>query len=146
MKNIIVLIGLVCLCSCSNRYQEMVNEDHDYQIVPKPEKLTMTDGRFLINSNTKIISDVSLAGEATYLSEMIEKGSNKQLEILAKGSANGNIYLKLDSLIESPEGYILRVSYNQIMISGKTPAGVFYGIQSLRQLMPAAIETEEQAY
>ena len=144
MKNIIVLIGLVCLCSCSNRYQEVENEAHDYQIVPKPDKLTMGKGRFLINSNTKIISNVSLTGEATYLSEMIAKGSNKKLEILAEGSANGNINLKLDSLIESPEGYNLLVSYDQIIISGKTPAGVFYGIQSLRQLMPAAIETVEQ--
>ena len=144
MKNIIVLIGLVCLCSCSNRYQEMANDAHDYQIVPKPEKLTMTKGRFLINSNTKIISGASLEGEATYLSEMIAKGSNRKLEILAEGSANGNINLKLDSLIESPEGYNLLVSYDHIIISGKTPAGVFYGIQSLRQLMPAAIETVEQ--
>jgi hexosaminidase len=122
----------------------MANEAHDYQIVPKPEKLTMTKGRFLINSKTKIISDVSLEGEATYLSEMIAKGSNKKLEILGEGAANGNINLKLDSLIESPEGYDLRVSYDQIIISGKTPAGVFYGIQSLRQLMPAAIETADQ--
>lgn len=144
MKNIIVLIGLVFLCSCSNAYQEVVNEAHDYQIVPKPEKLTMTKGRFLINSNTKIISDASLKGEANYLSELIAKGSNKQLEILEQGSANGNINLKLDSLIKSSEGYNLVVSYDQIIISGKTPAGVFYGIQSLRQLMPVAIETVEQ--
>ena len=144
MKNIIVLIGLVCLCSCSNRYQEMANDAHDYQIVPKPEKLTMTKGRFLINSNTKIISGESLEGEATYLSEMIAKGSNRKLEILAEGSVNGNINLKLDSLIKSPEGYNLVVRYDQVIISGKTPAGVFYGIQSLRQLMPAAIETVEQ--
>jgi hexosaminidase len=143
MKNLVILMSLVCLFSCSNKYQDMTNEPHDYQIVPKPEKLTMTNGRFLISSNTKIISDVNLEGEAVYLSEMIAKGSNLKLEILADGSEPSNIILKLDSLIESPEGYNLRVSYDQIVIAGKTPAGVFYGIQSLRQLMPAAIETAD---
>lgn len=122
----------------------MSNESHDYQIIPKPEKLTMTKGRFLINSKTKIISDLSLDSEAKYLSEIIGTGSNIELEILEEGPTKNNIKLELDSEIDSPEGYNLKVSFDKIVISGKTPAGVFYGIQSLRQLMPAAIETTGQ--
>jgi len=46
----------------------------------------------------------------------------------------------LDPDIDAPEGYTLSVSYDAIVISGKTAAGVFYGIQSLRQLLPSVIE------
>ena len=144
MKNLFVLIGLVCFCSCSNKYQNISNEPDDYQIIPKPESLTMTKGRFLINSNTKIISEASLEKEARYLSEIITTGSNFEPELLEEGPATNNISLKLDTEIESPEGYTIQVSYDKINISGKTPAGVFYGIQSLRQLMPAAIESSGQ--
>lgn len=144
MKYVVILMSLVGLFSCSNKYQDMLNESHDYQIIPKPEKLTKTKGRFLINSETKIIYELSLEKEASYLSEMIANGSNKDLEVLAEGADQGNIRLKIDPEIEHPEGYNLKVSYDKILISGKTPAGVFYGIQSLRQLMPAAIEAADQ--
>jgi len=56
MKNLVVLIGLVCFCSCSSKYQDMSNESQDYHIIPQPEHLSMQQGRFLINSATKIIA------------------------------------------------------------------------------------------
>ncbi len=144
MKNIFVLISLVSLLSCSNKYQDVVNAPHDYQIIPQPEMLTMKKGRFVINAKTKIISHANLTGEALYLSELIAKAIHMDLEIESTGSGKDNIKLQLDSTIENTEGYYLKVNYDEIIISGKTPAGVFYGIQSLRQLMPVAIETVEE--
>lgn len=141
MKNIVAIALLACLFSCSNGYENVVNASQDYPIIPKPNEMTMSNGRFLIESNTKIITDKLLEGEAHYLAEILAKGADLQLDIIAKGPNEGNIKMTLDKTIEGDEAYKLEVSHDGISISGKTATGVFYGIQSLRQLMPVSIET-----
>jgi len=126
--------------SCSNKYHEVLNSEHDYQIIPKPNELTIKKGRFLLNSNTAIISTKNLAQEAEYLSNMFSSASGISLSINSSATNDGNIELELDSSIENIEGYNLSVKYDAIVISGKTNIGVFYGIQSLRQLLPVEIE------
>ena len=51
------------------------------------------------------------------------------------------IMLQLDSLLlgHGAESYSMDVSSSTVVITGASPAGVFYGIQSLRQLLPPAI-------
>jgi hexosaminidase len=139
----IIFIGLCMLVfSCSNTYQEIQNTDNDYQIIPKPEKLTITKGRFLLSTDTKIICTKSLAQEAAYLSILLRSHLGFELAVDSSATTKGNIVLKLDATIENTEGYKLSVKYDAIVISGKTTAGIFYGIQSLRQLLPAEIENK----
>ena len=139
----IIFIGLCMLVfSCSNTYQEIQNTDNDYQIIPKPEKLTIAKGRFLLSTHTKIICTKSLAQEAAYLSNMLSSHLGFDLTMDSSATTKGNIVLKLDSTIENTEGYKLSVEYDAIVISGKTTAGIFYGIQSLRQLLPVEIENK----
>jgi hexosaminidase len=140
MKNIIFIVTCMLLTSCSNKYQEVTNSDDAYQIIPKPQKLTIANGRFLLSSNTKIICITSLAQEAEYLSNILSKTLDIDLAIDSSANNKGNIKLKLDHAIDNREGYKLSVEYDVIVISGKTTTGVFYGIQSLLQLLPAKIE------
>lgn len=130
----------ILVFSCSNKYQEVVNSDDDYPIIPKPNELTITKGRFLISSDTKIICTTNLAQEAEYLSNMLSNISGIATAIDSSASNSRNITLELDNTIENIEGYTLTVKYDAIVISGKTNIGVFYGIQSLRQLLPPEIE------
>lgn len=143
MKNLFVLIGLVCLCSCSNKYQDISNESTGYQIIPQPEELSIRQGRFLLNSTTKIIAQESLHNEASYLSGLLNGMQDLDVNIVTEAGEKGNIKLELDALIENDEGYALSVSFERIIISGKTAQGIFYGIQSLRQLMPIDIESHQ---
>ncbi|CAL2083348.1 beta-N-acetylhexosaminidase [Tenacibaculum sp. 190524A02b] len=144
MKNITLIIACLLIASCSNKYQEISNSESDYQIIPKPQKLTIEKGRFLLTSKTKIICESSLTQEATYLSELLKVSLGNSLEIEPTANTKGNITLQLDANIENSEGYTLSVNYDAITISGKTAKGVFYGIQSLRQLLPIEIENTEQ--
>lgn len=140
MKNIIFIVACMLAVSCSNKYQEIANSDDDYQIIPKPEKLSITKGRFLLNSKTKIICVASLAQEAEYLSKILSTTLGVDLAIDSSANNRENIKLELDHTIDNTEGYKLSVEYDAIVISGKTATGIFYGIQSLRQLLPAEIE------
>ncbi|CAL2089140.1 Beta-hexosaminidase, family GH20 lipoprotein precursor [Tenacibaculum sp. 190524A02b] len=143
MKNIVFVIACLLIASCSNKYQEISNSESDYQIIPRPQKLTIAKGRFLLTPKTKIICEPSLAQEATYLSELLKVSLGNNLAIESTTNSQGNITLQLDNSIENSEGYTLSVNYNAIIISGKTAKGVFYGIQSLRQLLPIEIENAE---
>ena len=140
MKNIIFIVASILAVSCSNKYQETVNSDDDYQIIPKPKELNIAKGRFLINSKTKIICVKSLAQEAGYLSKILNTTLGVDLAIDSSANKNGNIKLELNHTIANREGYTLSVEYDAIIISGKTATGIFYGIQSLLQLLPIEIE------
>ncbi len=139
---LLILITTIITTACSNPKKDIINTEQDYQIIPKPVKLEIMNGRFMIDSNTTIAAEKSLENEAIYLAEILSSVAN--IEILFRpGNGNGKIVIKRDASIANDEGYTLSVAYNKIIISGKTAKGVFYGIQSLRQLMPAGIETEK---
>ena len=115
------------------------NQASDYYIIPQVNELHQKEGRFVINGNTTISGDEALKNEGQYLVEMLSLASEFDIEFVKD---NGNIQLILDQSIENIEGYQLSISYDKITITGKTPAGIFYGIQTLRQLMPTTIESE----
>lgn len=141
MRNIVLVIISMLLISCSSKYKEIENSKNDYPIIPKPNELIISKGRFLLNSTTKIICTVYLAQEAKYLTNLLSSTSNINLLIDSTTNSKGNIKLLIDPTISNSEGYKLSIKYNAIVISAKTNAGIFYGIQSLRQLLPVAIET-----
>ncbi|MCF6223495.1 MAG: beta-N-acetylhexosaminidase [Flavobacteriaceae bacterium] len=146
IKTALILIGLAVNYSCTDENKDFVNSNEDYQIIPKPLKLEILNGRFLINSDTKIIGKKELEKEGAYLAEMlsIPTGENIVFEIGENKSKKGTILLALDNSIENEEAYNLSVKYDVITITGKTTKGVFYGIQTLRQLLPNEIESNEK--
>ncbi|WP_341214747.1 beta-N-acetylhexosaminidase [uncultured Wocania sp.] len=141
----ISIIAFVCLFafSCNNKYKEVKNTDSDYHIIPKPSQISMLTGRFLVDADTKIISSEALKNEAELLANMLSLATGHNISFATEGE--GNITLKLDNTIDSEEGYQLNVSYNTITIAGKNGRGIFYGIQTLRQLMPASIESKDDS-
>lgn len=150
MKQILILVCILVFFSACNsdnyeQYKDSKNSIVDYAIIPLPENIQMKKGQFLVDGDTKIIyTNDSLINEADFLSAMLASASDRRIMIahdMNKG--DHGIYLKLDDKIESEEGYNLEVDYDKIQISAKTPKGIFYGIQSLRMLLPP--ETEKEA-
>lgn len=137
-RNLLCLIVFTLfITSCNNPLKEYVNQEKDYQIIPKPRSLQVLKGRFEIDVNTAIKAEKRLLNEANYLAKLFYIASGKKVTLNTKG----NIHLEIDTSLIHQEEYILSVEYDKISITGKTPKGVFYGIQSLRQLLPAKAET-----
>lgn len=134
MKNLLLTLAcILTLASCDNKMKNYVNSDQDYAIIPRPIDLQVKNGRFIIDQNTKVTGDKNLEAEGHYLAEILSLSTGK--EIVFSDKTKGNINLIIDSSLESDEAYTLYVDYNEVKISGKTAKGVFYGIQSLRQLI-----------
>ncbi|UMB53306.1 beta-N-acetylhexosaminidase [Lutibacter sp. A64] len=144
MKHLLLITLCLIINSCSNKYETVVNSEEDYLIIPKPTSLEISTGKFLIDSNTKIIGEEILENEGNYLSNLLSEVAGVTVPFTNETKTKGNILLKLDSNITNSEGYELSINYNQITIAGKTTKGVFYGIQTLNQLIPLTKEANSE--
>jgi hexosaminidase len=144
VKNV-SFIGLIiiALIGCTSRKPSAEKPD----IIPVPYKAEMKGGYFKISGKTDILmnstdGDVRIVADG--LNERLSKATGKTLN---SGQLNGiqpgnSIFLNLDkSLTETTgiEGYHLSVNKSKIEISAAGPAGLFYGVQTLYQLLPPGI-------
>lgn len=82
------------------------------------------------------VLDTCLGNEAEVLKRVLKKRTGREAEInVSSRKVNSGLVLRLDPSVQHPEGYRLSVSPGEIVITGKTPAGVFYGVQTLDQLL-----------
>jgi len=118
-----------------------VSAQKDIAIIPKPVKLEKGVGEFELNSKTKVIAPVQLQSEAQFLVNQIKVSTG--IEISFSNAVKSNsIELKIDPSISnkrSDEAYQLKVDKKKTLVIGASKKGVFYGIQTLLQLMPEKV-------
>lgn len=115
-------------------------------IIPEPVKISLKEGKFFINTETIILSDSRLIDNAEFLKNLLSPATGFSLaikDISQKEKERNIITLRIieDNINLKLEGYILEITLNEVNISALTPTGVFYGIQTLRQLFPPEIES-----
>lgn len=106
-------------------------------LVPMPETVVVEEGVFGLNRKTAIeISDKSLEALAGFLNDYLREQYDLQLttKVSTKGKS-GIIRFMLDKRMEG-ETYHLDIDPHSVIIKGGK-AGLFYGLQTLLQLMPA---------
>ncbi|HVL38526.1 MAG TPA: beta-N-acetylhexosaminidase [Fimbriimonadaceae bacterium] len=103
-------------------------------IVPKPLSVEPGEGSFALSRRVQIAAEAPLNREAKHLQRHLRVALGQEPKL----SAGGAIRLRIDQALErlGPEAYTLEVRPDRIFINGASPAGVFYGIQTLRQLLP----------
>ena len=112
-------------------------------VIPLPSKLTAGRGEFALTASTAIVTDASLRTLGRSLADMVGPATGFDLPIRTGAApATSHIALRLNKALSSalgPEGYRLNATAGAVTITAAEPAGVFYGIQTLRQLLPPAI-------
>ncbi|WP_428329778.1 family 20 glycosylhydrolase [Mucilaginibacter sp.] len=113
-----------------------------YPIIPYPASLTAMDGNFIITPATAIVlPDKGLfKNEADILGQYFANSLGKPLKQVTGDLTKHNISLIYDATIAAPEGYSIRITPGQIILSAKTKQGMFMAVQSIRQLLPPAVE------
>lgn len=113
----------------------------ELRIIPEPVSVkTSGDGKsFRISGATTIaLESKGLEKTAAYLNDYLRQFYNTRLNVVNGSGGNNSIRLKYQQeAINSPGTYILIADEKGITIQGNNPQGLFYGIQTLLQLLPA---------
>ncbi len=119
-------------------------------MIPAPARMLTNGHNFIINEKTIIYYDKQdgFLREANYLQSLLQKPTGLTLKVeplkSLKKAKNAIILLadRSDSL--GNEGYTLQTATNAIIIAARQSTGLFYGMQTLRQLLPLEIEALSQ--
>lgn len=146
MKKIILALAIILglgTISCNHSDNTITN---DINIIPKPLKLEQSGGYFSLKSTVVFVAPANsdLEKIALFFSEKIKNSSGIELKVATKKNALDYIALELDpSLSLNDEGYLLNVTAESISIRAKAAKGIFYGMQTLMQLLPPEIESSK---
>ena len=145
-----VTCGLTTLCG------QVTAQEPNIHVIPAPRTLNPGQGTFQLTSGTRIVlADPANTEDRFAADDFIDDLSKVAGVNLRTGKSAshqiliGNFNLPkiksafsrsgtpVDHLIQThgDEAYVIAVNPNQIVVSGNTPAGTFYGLQTLKQLV-----------
>ncbi|UNZ00075.1 family 20 glycosylhydrolase [Zhouia spongiae] len=130
---LVLIITVLSTISCNNDENTIVVDS--IEITPKPKSIQLKEGYFLLSSKT------SIQASEEKINPLINHFKDQLNELyklsLNTHKSNNTIQLTInDSLNLNEEGYELNITQNNITVTGKSLKGVFYGLQSLLQLLP----------
>ncbi len=113
----------------------------EISVLPQPAIVTTADGSFILRPDTLIVSDKSRHKTGTLLAQWLRNSTGYSLKVKPSEDADNTISLKLDPALTrlGDEGYLLDVTPQRVIVRAPREAGIFYGVQTLRQLFPPAI-------
>lgn len=108
-----------------------------FSIIPEPVETVVMDGEFTITRETEVVvSGKEVQSSADFLIDYLNRYLGYPLKVEKKAQGLNYISLVNKKNGEISGGYTLDVSTNGIVIEGNDAAGVFYGVQTLIQLLP----------
>jgi hexosaminidase len=148
----VVAVGCAAAAgACANR-QPSEEADVERQLIPIPVTVEATGDPFTLAPDTRILTpagspEAARVGEL--LAELLRPATGYDLPVATEGTGaggdgaegGGSIALALGPGGElGDEGYELDVRPDGVRLRANRPEGLFRGAQTLRQLLPAAVE------
>ena len=141
MKRIFVILSLLAvLVSCGQN----IPKDNTISIIPQPQSVVEMDGTFTITKDTRIcLDDMSeeMLRVAGFLNERLRQAAGFELEVVSEpGKANFIAFRNKEGV---PESYTIDAGPDSFVVGYADGAGAFYAIQTLLQLLPVEIFSQE---
>ncbi len=143
--NLLIFLSVLVLnmsCTLTNR-SDLAKES----LIPRPVSVISTGDYFFLKSGANIYIEGEtdkLRKVGDYLAERLKPATGFDIAVkpAEKVPGSGNIWLSVSNPDQKLgfEGYELSITKNLIKLSANSPEGLFRGIQTIRQLLPAKIE------
>ncbi|HKT42235.1 MAG TPA: family 20 glycosylhydrolase [Rhodanobacteraceae bacterium] len=108
-----------------------------FNILPRPQHLTQGQGAFELRDGAAIAAPADARGQwvAGFLRDAIQAQTGVELRVVAAPD-RGRISLRIDPSVHGDEAYRLDVTRKRVTISAAGERGLFWGVQTFRQLLP----------
>jgi hexosaminidase len=135
MKNLMLLVIMITAI-------KVAGQTIGVNIIPQPVEIQQSGQLFEITKGSSVMYNKD---EARLTAEMFIKKMNVStgFTMKAEKGTNGIIQMNLNEIADMQignEGYLIESNPKGVTISANAPAGLFWGIQTLFQLLPAEIE------
>ena len=144
LTSLIIVFVFMMQVSCSEKTPSDLTKA---SIIPKPVSITSTGDYFTLKSNTVIYvmgESYEILNIGHYLADRLNPATGYDLNVRSTNEdpGKGSILLTTSGagVNTQEEGYELIITKKQIKLSAPTPEGLFRGVQTIRQLLPARIE------
>jgi hexosaminidase len=118
-------------------------------LIPAPVNQTLNPGHFTLPASITIETphERSLAEGLSDFKTRLSVPTGYQVSVTEQPTPNATIRLVINKTPEpalGPEGYYLSITPQAILLRANQPAGLFYGLQTLLQLLPKEIGSRQQ--
>ena len=139
MKRTLLYLITVCIGAASS-----AQTGNDINVIPQPVSVKQLQGNFTLPANPVIETDAAGLPVANYLGKKLTVATGYSVAVKqGLTGANGAIQLSVNGDKKAnKEQYLLKSGSAGISITASDPAGLFYGVQTLLQMLPAAIESK----
>ncbi len=139
MKRTLLCLVTICMGAAS-----FGQSGSDINIIPQPVSVKRLQGNFTLSASPVIEADAAGLPVANYLAKKLTAATGYTVAVKqGLSTASGAIRLSLtNDKKANKEQYLLKSGAAGISITASDAAGLFYGVQTLLQLFPAAIESK----
>jgi len=146
MKSIILLVSIITLFFTGCDTASTSGKVNVYSIIPAPVSLKEMPGNFVFSEKSKIylstLNDENKLA-ADFLAGLIKNPTGLVIPVMEGSKAvSGSVLMSIDTTVHNPEGYLLNISSKRITIKARTAVGLFYAVQTIRQLLPPEVEKD----
>ncbi|MDR2999430.1 MAG: family 20 glycosylhydrolase [Microbacterium sp.] len=116
-------------------------------LVPLPVNVAVDDDAapFTLDRDARIVAPASLAHSAKFFAKLVRGSTGFDVPVVDSGARDGDIVFaqgEVQGFAGKDEAYALDTSAKAITLTAPTDQGAFNGVQTLRQLFPAFIESD----
>lgn len=142
MRTLKPLFVLIFFTVLSLGYGQKTYTEKDIQIIPKPNQLLLQTGTFEFSKNTVFVANTDFQKEiSNALISKFQVAAGFSPVLGVKAPQRNFIQFKADPTFHK-EAYKLEVNNANITITANGNAGFIYGLETIRQLLPVAIESK----
>ena len=141
MKKLFLIIILALFINVNG--QQTTDISDNIGVIPMPQQIEVNDGYFILDASTVILNDFEISD---ILKNDIFEITGLDLNLSKKSNKKNSIIFRLKDSIPAKENmsqaYIINIEPSHITIEATTNQGLFYGVQSLKQLIRHQLLTE----